>query len=188
MPGYSEYGGQPWHHAAWSGPGSSLEAFLLILASLLLLVLVTAAVAGFVRLCAQGRRDPSHVGHSGTAGDNGQAPAVLASEAERDEVLQTISHAVGEGRLDLDEAERRIEAALHSRHRHELVELVGDLPRHVPSKPGSRWGSPRLGRGLLALAAVTILAAVVVQAVAGLWELWPVAVTGCGLWTARPRR
>jgi PadR family transcriptional regulator, regulatory protein PadR len=131
---------------------------------------------------------PPHVGHSGTCGDDGQAHAVLASDLEREQALQAISHAVGEGRLKLDEAERRIEAALCSRHRHELAGLVGDLPQPALSEPGTGGGSSPLSAGLVGLAAVTILAAVVVQAVAGLWELWPVAVAGCGLWAARPRR
>ena len=72
---------------------------------------------------------PSHMGHPGTSGDDGQAYPVLASDLEREQALQTISHAVGEGRLNLDEAGRRIEAALHSRHRNELAGLVGDLPQ-----------------------------------------------------------
>jgi PadR family transcriptional regulator, regulatory protein PadR len=130
-----------------------------------------------------------HVGHCATSGDDGQVHPVLASEHEREQTLQTVSHAVGEGRLNLDEAELRIEAVLHSRHRHELAGLVGDLPpQPALSEPGKCWGSSPVRLGLLALAAVTILAAAVVQAVAGLWELWPAAVVGCGLWAARPRR
>jgi PadR family transcriptional regulator, regulatory protein PadR len=131
---------------------------------------------------------PPHEGHPGTSGDDGQAHPVLASDLEREQALQTISHAVGEGRLNLGEAKRRIEAVLHSRHRHELAGLVGDLPQPALSEPGNRWNSSPRRLGLLALAAITILAAVVVQAVAGLWELWPVAVAGSGLWAARPRR
>jgi PadR family transcriptional regulator, regulatory protein PadR len=131
---------------------------------------------------------PSHVRHSGTSGDDGPAHPVLASDLEREQTLQMISHAVGEGRLNLDEAERRIEVVLHSRHCHELAGLVGDLPQRALSQPCTRGGSSPLRVGLVALAAVTILAAVVVQAVASLWELWPVAVVGCGLWAARARR
>jgi PadR family transcriptional regulator, regulatory protein PadR len=134
------------------------------------------------------RCHPPHEGHSATSGDDRQAHPVLASDLERDQTLQTISHAVGEGRLNLDEAERRIEAVLHSRHRHELAGLVGDLPQPALSEPGNRGGSSPLRHGLLALAAITILAAMVVQAAAGLWELWPVAVAGSGLWAARHRR
>jgi len=129
-----------------------------------------------------------HVEPPGASGDDGQAHRVLASDLERDQTLQTISHAVGEGRLNLDEAEQRIEAVLHSRHRHELAGLVGDLPQPALSEPGNRWDSWPRHLGLLALAAITILAAVVVQAVAGLWEMWPVAVVGSGLWAARPRQ
>ena len=119
------------------------------------------------------RYHPPHVGHPGTFGDGGQAHPVLASDLERDQTLQTISHAVGEARLNPDEAERRIEAVLHSRHRHELAGLVGDLPPHLAlSEPGKCWGSSPVRLGLLALAAVTILAAAVVQP-------WP-ACGSCG--------
>jgi PadR family transcriptional regulator, regulatory protein PadR len=131
---------------------------------------------------------PLHAGPSAGAGDGVQVHPVLASDLEREQTLQAISHAVGEGRLNLGEAERRIEAVLHSRHRHELAGLVVDLPQPALSEPGKRGGSSPLRLGLLAVAAITILAAVVVQALAGLWELWPTAVAGCGLWAARLRR
>ena len=134
------------------------------------------------------RYHPPHVWHFATSGDGGQAHLVLASDLEREQTLQTISHAVGEGRLNPDEAERRIEAVLHSRHRHELAGLVADLPQPALPQAGHGGGSSPLRAGFLGLAAVAILAAVIVQAVAGLWELWPVAVAGCGLWAARPRR
>jgi hypothetical protein len=131
---------------------------------------------------------PPRAGHPGTSGDGGRARPVLASDLEREQALQTISHAAGEGRLNLDEAERRSEAVLHSRHRRELAGLVGDLPQPALPEPGTRGGSSPLRAGLAGLAAVTIIAAVVVQALASLWELWPVAVAGSGLWAARPRR
>jgi hypothetical protein len=130
---------------------------------------------------------PPHAGPSAGAGDDVQVHPVLASDLEREQTLQTISHAVGEGRLSLGEAEGRVEAVLHSRHRHELAGLVGDLPQPVLSAPGKRGDFSPLRLGLLAVAALMILAAVVVQALAG-WELWPVAVAACGLWAARVRR
>jgi PadR family transcriptional regulator, regulatory protein PadR len=126
---------------------------------------------------------PPGDGHWATCGGRGHP--VLASDREREQTLQTISRAVGEGRLSLGEAERRIEAVLHSRHRHELAILVGDLPPQAAlSEPGPLGGSSAARLGLVALAAMTILAAALVQAVAGLWELWPAAVAGCGLWAA----
>ncbi len=88
------------------------------------------------------RYHPPYPGLSPSAGGDVQVHPVLASDLERDQTLQTISHAVGEGRLNLSEAERRIEAVLHSRHRHELAGLVGDLPQPALSEPGKR-GAPR---------------------------------------------
>lgn len=165
-------------------------AFLVYLAPLILLALLTAVLGG-VRGCSPRRaREPAAEVHAGARAHEGRSPLVLASDAERDEALQAISYAVGEGRLTLDEAKLRIEAVLHSRHRHELTEQVGDLPPRAQPVPGDRrQSSPRqlLPLGLAAVAAVGVLAAVVFQAVAGAWELWPVAVAGCTLWAVRPR-
>lgn len=199
MPGYGvyygEYGAHAWQQGPWSGPESSLEAILFPVAALVLLVLLASAVGGISRLGRQWRNHP-HLRHPARPGlpvgsvAGGRYPPsspVLASEAERDSALRAISHAVGEGRLDLDEAGRRIEAVLRSRHRHELAQLVGDLPPNATSRTGSRPSASRLRLALLASTVLCILVAVVAQAAAGLWELWPLAVTACAVWAARPR-
>lgn len=158
-------------------------AFLVFLAPFVLLALLTSALGGFTGLSAgRWRRRPSLGSPRTGVRADARAP-VLASDLERDEAVQVISHAVGEGRLPLEEAERRIGAALESRHRHDLAQLVGDLPG--PVQPTS---SPAPRRVLLVAAVVSILAALAVQAAAGLWELWPVAVATCAVWGGRPRR
>lgn len=189
MPGYPGphvYGGLPVHHPLWGGPWALLDVTLPILMALVLSLLVAAASAGISRAEARRRRQPQprHV----VLRSEGQGRPILASDGERDEAAQTVSEAVGQGRLALDEAERRVEAVLRSRHRHELAALVADLPRRAPSKPVSRRSSSPLRPGLLVLTAVAVLAAVVVQAAVGLWELWPLAVVSCALLAARPRR
>ncbi|MDA8309405.1 MAG: DUF1707 domain-containing protein [Actinomycetota bacterium] len=165
-------------------------SFLVYLAPLILLALLTAALGG-VRGCGPRRvRVPAAEVRAGARVHEDRSPVVLASDAERDEALQAISYAVGEGRLTLDEAKVRIEAVLHSRHRHELTDQVGDLPQRAQPLPVDRRQPSRrqlLPLGLAALAAVGVLAAVIAQAVAGAWELWPVAVAGCTLWAVRPR-
>jgi hypothetical protein len=113
---------------------------------------------------------------------------VLASDLEREETARLVSHAVGEGRLSLEEGGQRIDAVLRSRHRHELMGLVADLPYGVPATTTARpFTSAPLRLGLLAVAAAVVLAAVLVQAVAGLWELWPLAVVAVGAPALLPR-
>jgi Domain of unknown function (DUF1707) len=58
------------------------------------------------------------------------APAsdVRTSDGERQQVINRIHHAVGEGRLDLDEAETRVAAAYAARYRSDLPPLLADLP------------------------------------------------------------
>jgi hypothetical protein len=115
-------------------------------------------------------------------------PPVLASDRERDEAANLVSQAVGEGRLSIEEGLQRIDAVLRSRHRHELGSLVADLPTRasvIITRPLS-FARPRMG--LLVVAAGVIVAAVLVQALVGLWELWPFAVVVLGGSTLLPRR
>ncbi|MCE0766478.1 DUF1707 domain-containing protein [Pseudonocardia kujensis] len=53
---------------------------------------------------------------------------VRASDAERERVVVRLHQAVGEGRLDLAEAEERTAAAYAARFRDELDPLLVDLP------------------------------------------------------------
>ena len=69
--------------------------------------------------------------------------AVLASDAEREATSRVVAHAIGEGRLSLDEGRQRIDAAYGARHRHELAELVGDLPSVIQSSDRSSLAAPR---------------------------------------------
>ena len=52
-----------------------------------------------------------------------------ASQEERDRVVDQLRAHAGEGRLEIDELEERIETALHARTRGDLVALLRDLPR-----------------------------------------------------------
>ena len=59
-------------------------------------------------------------------------PALRASDAEREETVALLHHALGEGRLDLAETEVRVAAAYAARHRDELPPLLADLPGAGP--------------------------------------------------------
>jgi hypothetical protein len=106
--------------------------------------------------------------------------SLRASDADRDAVIHRLREAAGEGRLEPDELEQRIDVALRARTYRDLAGLLADLPGdgHV----FSRRAGPRtipiaqpavLGAGLvvavtLALA-VVVLVVVLVLAAAAWW-------------------
>ncbi|WP_374200831.1 DUF1707 SHOCT-like domain-containing protein [Streptomyces bambusae] len=58
----------------------------------------------------------------------GRAPALRASDADRDRVAERLRDALAEGRLDMEEFEERLEAVYASRTYAELEPLTRDLP------------------------------------------------------------
>jgi Domain of unknown function (DUF1707) len=72
-----------------------------------------------------------------------QAPAIRASDRERDEALQRLQNAFAEGRLDDSEFDQRMRTALAARTRADLEPLSADLPDLVSGgspvaiKPGT---------------------------------------------------
>ena len=84
---------------------------------------------------------------SGWSGDtSGRRPQrrpdeaeLRVSDAERHQVAEVLRHAAGEGRLDIDELEQRLEAAFAAKTYGELEPLVRDLPAHdlATTAPGS---------------------------------------------------
>lgn len=177
MGGYPAFHGHPWHHYFAVGPTSLLDLMVL---PLLLVLLTTACWAGRRTAALLSRRKPSSASRQAGTGSTEAVQPVLASDAEREETARLVSHAVGEGRLSIEEGGQRIDAVLRARHRHELASLVSDLPPIAPAPSVQPFTSTRLRLLLLAVAAVVVLAAVLVQASAGLWELWPLAVVALG--------
>jgi hypothetical protein len=68
------------------------------------------------------------------------APPVRASDADRNETVERLHRALGEGRLDLTETDERVAAAYAARHRGELLPLLADLP--APAPEFGRTGPP----------------------------------------------
>lgn len=70
------------------------------------------------------------------------AAPVRASDAEREEMVARLHHALGEGRLDLAETDERVAAAYAARYRSELPPLLADLddPGYLPAGAGT--GAP----------------------------------------------
>ena len=62
-----------------------------------------------------------------------QAPAIRASDRERDAATQRLQQAFAEGRLDDGEFDQRMRTALSARTRPELDQLLTDLPAPSPA-------------------------------------------------------
>jgi len=60
--------------------------------------------------------------------DDQRPPALRASDADREAVVGVLSEACGEGRLDADELDERVDAAYAARTLAELEPLTADLP------------------------------------------------------------
>ena len=101
--------------------------------------------------------------------------------------MDLVSQAIGEGRLSIEEGMERIDTVFRSRHRHEIGSLVADLPTR-PSPATRSFTFTQLRTGPFVVAAAVIFAAVLVQALVGLWELWPLALVALGWSTLLPRR
>lgn len=80
-------------------------------------------------------------------------PAIRASDAEREQTVERLRGAAGEGRLTLEELADRIEQASAARTRGELAELTADLPG------AAETGAVAVGAGPGAAAGAQIIAA-----------------------------
>jgi hypothetical protein len=110
-----------------------------------------------------------------------------ASDADRDAVAERLRRAAVEGRLEPDELEERLHAALRARTYGELDRLLVDLP----AGPVRRRSRGRVARPLAAVAISVIVGLIVVAAVlavlaiaAAAWVVWLVI----GLLVASGRR
>jgi hypothetical protein len=117
-------------------------------------------------------------------------PDHRASDAERDAAADRLRVAAGDGRLDPDELEQRLEAAYGARTVGELTELTRDLPEH--GAPAERnWASPAV-RGRLASFIVVNTICIAIWAASGaeggFWPIWVIFGTGIGLFATLVRR
>ena len=186
--GYPGYANHPWHHYLAGGPASLLELVLPFLVIALFALLVAAGQWGANQAKALWVRHKARADSPNVMLEAHSGPPVLASDRERDEAANLVSQAIGEGRLSIEEGVQRIDAVLRSRHRHELGSLVADLPTRASATITRPLSFAQLRMGLLVVAAAVIVAAVLVQALVGLWELWPLAVVALGGSTLLPRR
>lgn len=66
------------------------------------------------------------------------------SDAERHQVAEILREAAGEGRLDLDELDSRLEATYAARTYADLVPITHDLPSHPHPVPATRAAASSL--------------------------------------------
>src|SRR4051794_16279422 len=114
--------------------------------------------------------------------------SIRASDADRDAVAEHLRHAAVEGRLEPDELEERLHAALRARTYGDLRRLLADLPTtpmawergRAVAKPAPRIALAVAMRVVLTLAIVAIVLTVAALMTAW-WVLWVVVWFGlCG--------
>jgi Domain of unknown function (DUF1707) len=121
--------------------------------------------------------------------------SLRASDADRDEVTDRLRDAAGEGRLEPEELEERVAAALRARTYGELGRLVADLPRDGEGqwrRPGALARPALVGAGLVAAISVVVvlvaLVALLVLAAAAIAATWWIACVLVWLLSHRWRR
>lgn len=85
------------------------------------------------------------------SGSAGRLPSTLASDSERDAVLQRLRDAFVEGRLNDTEFDERMRAALYARTHGDLQTLLTDLPASPNPTAAARPAASRAGRFAIAL-------------------------------------
>ena len=109
-----------------------------------------------------------------------------ASDAEREAVAERLRDAAGDGRLDHNELEERLEAAYGARTLGDLAVLTSDLPERptdpAPSEPAWRSDEVRAKLASFIVANFICIAVwVATGAEAGFWPKWVLLGTGIGL-------
>jgi Domain of unknown function (DUF1707) len=102
-------------------------------------------------------------------------PDLRASQEERDRVVDQLRTHAGEGRLELDELEERIDSALRARTRGELTALLRDLPRLGSKAYDGRRRA--VARASMAMAFLPLVVAILLFSLAPpmiAWVGWPI--------------
>lgn len=113
------------------------------------------------------------------------------SDAERQEVVDRLSTALGEGRLDLEEYDDRVQSAYQAKTYRELTPLTADLPglpvptpmsetRAAAARPGRTGEPPNRAIAVLSVVFVFIGLSVLMSVATGgvLIPFWPLFIFG----------
>jgi hypothetical protein len=103
------------------------------------------------------------------------SPEQRAADADREETADRLREAAGDGRLDQDELEERLEAALQAKTYGELEVLTGDLPERVPGKPAREpvWRSEEVRARLATFVIANVICISVWLATGAEGDFWP---------------
>ncbi len=112
---------------------------------------------------------------------NRRDPGLRVSQDEREEVVELLRTHAGEGRLDLDELEERVEAALSARTRADFDALLSDLPDTRPRRRRQSGAVRVVALGSLAAALLPLLAGIAILAAAPATFAW-IGWTAIGWW------
>jgi hypothetical protein len=108
-----------------------------------------------------------------------------ASDADREAVLARLRAAAADGRIDHDELEGRVQAALAARTEAELVPLTRDLPQAPPpalvAEPGLPVDLRRRIAGALTADVICIAVWLATGADGHFWPVWVIFGTGIGI-------
>jgi hypothetical protein len=107
---------------------------------------------------------------------------IRAADADRERTVERLRRAAAEGRLEAEELEERIEAALASRTEAELAPLTADLPEERRLRRRRKELACLRHHRLAFVAAAPAMVAI--WALTGadyFWPVWPVLGWGSGL-------
>jgi hypothetical protein len=82
----------------------------------------------------------------GQAGPPGRPPELRVSDADREQVAETLRQAAGEGRLTMDELDERLSSAYAAKTFSDLAPLTSDLPGVAGPRPAPVPGGRVLDR------------------------------------------
>jgi hypothetical protein len=120
-------------------------------------------------------------------------PEHRASDAEREATAERLRVAGGDGRLEPEELEERLDAAYSARTVGELAELTRDLPQPGAAAPKpARVQQSQAVRARLASFIVVNTICIAIWAASGaeggFWPIWVILGTGIGLFATVVRR
>jgi hypothetical protein len=105
----------------------------------------------------------------------GRNPSVRAADADREAIADRLRESHGEGRLDVQEFQERLDRCYQAKTAGELEQLVADLPRERPTERTFRLQRLRMVPLLAVLFGTLVVAAAVWHHGApGFWLLVPV--------------
>ena len=111
------------------------------------------------------------------------APAIRASDAEREHHVELLREHAAQGRLSVEELSDRLDRAYAAQTRGELAVIVADLPTPEPRRDPPRAHGVPARSNLAAFLAVNVMLIAIWAATGAdyFWPIWPILGWGLGL-------